>query len=83
MPGYYLGHSVYFLHSADNILHRIKDCIDVCIEIVKFIEFSPKYEMILESMKTAGMIVAKSYKELKDVFEDYALLWLKKFSSTE
>ena len=61
--------------------HRMKDCTDACIGIIKLIIFSSKQEIMLENMKMTGIIVAKSHRELRDDLEDCTLLRLKKFSS--
>ena len=51
---------------ADSTSKVMKDCIGTHAEITKLIKFSPKRENILENMKMADMIIAKSYEDFAD-----------------
>ena len=61
LPSYYLGHSTSLsMCLVYNVSYRMKDYMDACMEIIKLIKFSSKWETILENMKMANIIVAKS-----------------------
>ena len=78
-----LGHSTSLsVRSIDDVTRGMRDCMDVCMEIVKLIKFSPKRENMLENLKMRDMIMAESHEDLEDDAEIDTPLKIKKFSHT-
>ena len=66
------------MRSVDDVARGMRDCMDVCMEIVKLIKFSPKRENMLEDVKMREMLMAESHEDL-DKDDDKAPLKIKKF----
>ena len=84
-----LGHCLNLSVSSVNKVSRgMKDCMDVCLEIIKLIKFSPKREAKLEELKLKDLVETESHEELES--NDYGQtngdrerpLKLKKFCTT-
>ena len=68
------------LPSIDSVTRGMRNCIGICIEIVKLIKFSLKHENMLEDMKICKIIIAESYEDLNKDYDEVPLK-IKKISS--
>ena len=53
------------MSSVNNVSRGMKDCMDVCLEIIKLIKFSPKREAKLEELKLKDLVETESHEELE------------------
>ena len=61
-----LGHCLNLsVSSVNNVSRGMKDCMDVCLEIIKLIKFSPKREAKLEELKLKDLVETESHEELE------------------
>ena len=77
-----LGHCINLAIKSVNLVSRgMKDCIDVCFEILKLIKHSPKRETALEQLKIENCVKSAENME-EDADNNIAPGKIKKFSKT-
>ena len=65
--------------SANLVSSRMKDCIDVCLELLKLIKYSLKRKTVLENLKLENYVESRKTLE-EDADDNVTSAKLKKFS---
>ena len=79
-----LGHSTSLsVRSIDDVTRGMRDCMDVCMESVKIMKFSPKRENMLEDVKMREMTMAESHEDLNKDYDEAPLKIKKIFNKMD